>query len=167
MDGVLDTEGFLKWLATNTVMQNWDTYGIMSHNYYLYHNPSNDLITWIPWDNNEALNDGKRGGALSISLSETTNSWPLIRYLVDDELYRVKYSSYIEETINGAFEPSKMIARYQELKNLIQSYVTGDEGEIKGYTFLSSSSDFDAGISYLISHVSNRNAVAQAYIQTQ
>ncbi|MCP4631322.1 MAG: spore coat protein [candidate division Zixibacteria bacterium] len=167
LDGVLDTDEFVKWLAVNTVMQNWDTYGKMSHNYYLYHNPIDDLFKWIPWDNNEAIEEGKQGGALSISLTETSNTWPLIRYLLDNEFYQLKYVAYVEETINGAFEPSKMIARYQELRNLVEPYVIGDDGEIDGHTFLSSSSDFAAEHAYLISHVSNRNAVAQEYIQTQ
>lgn len=52
--------GFLKWLACNTLIQNWDTYGKMTHNYYLYADPANgNRFTWIPWDNNEALAPGK------------------------------------------------------------------------------------------------------------
>jgi len=167
LDEVLDTDEFLKWLAVNTVMQNWDTYGIMAHNYYLYHNPSNNLITWIPWDNNEALQEGKQGGALSISLAGVSNNWPLISYLMDDEYYRSIYTAHVTGTIEEAFEPSKMIAFYQDMRNLIQPYVTGDEGEIEGYTFLSSSSDFNTEHNYLISHVSSRYTAAQAYIQTR
>ncbi|PKL59193.1 MAG: hypothetical protein CVV33_09090, partial [Methanomicrobiales archaeon HGW-Methanomicrobiales-4] len=45
------------------VIQNWDTYGSMAHNFYLYTNPENGLITWIPWDNNMALqNNSGMGG---------------------------------------------------------------------------------------------------------
>ena len=58
LETVLDTDVFLKYLAVNTVIQNWDTYGRMTHNYYLYNNPDNNLLTWIPWDNNEALQTG-------------------------------------------------------------------------------------------------------------
>lgn len=58
-------------------MQNWDTYGRMTHNYYLYNNPESGKLEWIPWDNNEALQDGKMGGALSLSLSEVGVNWPL------------------------------------------------------------------------------------------
>lgn len=61
LNNIFNVDGFMQWLAANTVMQNWDTYGIMTHNYYLYNNPENSLLTWIPWDNNEALQDGKMG----------------------------------------------------------------------------------------------------------
>ena len=63
LEAVLDVDEFITWLATNTVIQNWDTYGSMAHNFYLYTNPETGLITWIPWDNNFALqNNSGMGG---------------------------------------------------------------------------------------------------------
>ncbi|MBF0224984.1 MAG: CotH kinase family protein [Desulfobacterales bacterium] len=35
LESILDVKGFIRWLAVNTVIQNWDTYGLMAHNYYL------------------------------------------------------------------------------------------------------------------------------------
>ncbi|MDD1730391.1 MAG: CotH kinase family protein [Methanospirillum sp.] len=58
LKSIFDVDEFLTWLATNTVIQNWDTYGSMAHNFYLYTNPSTGQITWIPWDNNLALRNG-------------------------------------------------------------------------------------------------------------
>jgi spore coat protein H len=37
LEAVFDADHFMKWLAINTAMQNWDSYGRMAHNYYLYH----------------------------------------------------------------------------------------------------------------------------------
>lgn len=62
LEAVFDVDVFLRWLATNTVIQNWDTYGGNSRNFYLYTNPANGKITWIPWDNNYALSNGMSGG---------------------------------------------------------------------------------------------------------
>ena len=39
LETVFNVDHFLKWLAANTVMQNWDTYGVMTHNYYLFNSP--------------------------------------------------------------------------------------------------------------------------------
>ena len=66
LEAVFDVDGFLNWLAVNTVIQNWDTYGLMSHNYYLYNDPISGLLTWIPWDNNEAFKTGNMRTALSL-----------------------------------------------------------------------------------------------------
>ncbi|MGD8807508.1 MAG: CotH kinase family protein, partial [Chloroflexota bacterium] len=58
---------FLKWLAISAIIQHWDAYGNMSHNYYLYDDPETGQLTWISWDNNMAMSAGigsgdRRGG---------------------------------------------------------------------------------------------------------
>lgn len=51
-----DVDGFLRWLAVNTVTRNWDAYGQMAHNYYLYADPARSgQLRWVPWDHNFAL----------------------------------------------------------------------------------------------------------------
>ncbi len=62
LESIFDIDVFLRWLATNIIIQNWDTYGGNCRNFYLYTDPSSGTITWIPWDNNYALNGGMGGG---------------------------------------------------------------------------------------------------------
>jgi len=59
LEAVFDVDGYLKYLAVNNTIQNWDTYGLMTHNYYLYNDPKDGLLKWIVWDNNEAFSSGK------------------------------------------------------------------------------------------------------------
>jgi spore coat protein CotH len=95
LEAVFDTDVFLKYLATNTLIQNWDTYGRMTHNYFLYNDPASSKLTWIPWDNNEALQYGKQGGSLPFNFSGLVASeWPLIGYLYADAVYKAKYDGY-------------------------------------------------------------------------
>src|SRR5688572_7116536 len=48
-----DVDLFLRWLAVNQVVDNWDAYGRFAHNYYLYADPGrNGRLVWIPWDHN-------------------------------------------------------------------------------------------------------------------
>lgn len=61
LEAVFDVEAFIRWLAVDTIIQNWDTYGAAPHNYYLYTDPSDGLVTWIPWDNNMALSANAMG----------------------------------------------------------------------------------------------------------
>jgi spore coat protein CotH len=158
-------DGFLKWLACNTLIQNWDTYGKMTHNYYLYADPANNgKLTWIPWDNNEALTPGKMGGALTLPLTEVTSGWPLIRYIMDQPEYRTQYDAYLEEIMSGAFKPETVQAEYLRLYNLIKPYAVGSDGEAKPYSFLNSSSEFDAALSTLNTHVSSRFSAADDYL---
>ena len=120
LENIFDTEIFLKWLAVNTTIQNWDTYGKMTHNYYLYNNPNGNKITWIPWDNNEALQSGKQGGAISISGNDVSSAWPLIRYLLDNETYLNEYKNNLQKVIETSFEPSRMTSKYNYYSNLIR-----------------------------------------------
>lgn len=56
LERVFDVDHFLRWLAVNTAIGNWDAYGAMAHNYYLYADPaSGGRLRWIPWDNNFAF----------------------------------------------------------------------------------------------------------------
>jgi spore coat protein H len=62
LESTFDVDMFLRWLAVNTAIQNWDTYGAMAHNYYLYGDPKrNGRLQWIPWDNNMSFGVGPGG----------------------------------------------------------------------------------------------------------
>ncbi|HEY6509100.1 MAG TPA: CotH kinase family protein [Vicinamibacterales bacterium] len=64
LESTFDVDMFLRWLAVNTAIQNWDTYGAMAHNYYLYGDPKkNGRLQWIPWDNNMSFGVGPGGPA--------------------------------------------------------------------------------------------------------
>lgn len=162
LDAVLDTDVFLKYLAVNTVIQNWDTYGRMTHNYYLYNNPDTSKLTWIPWDNNESLQEGKRGGSPELDFSDITASeWPLIGYLYQDEVYKSQYDTYVQEVIDGAFNTSSIQSLYSSYSALVEPYATTEE---PGYTFLNNSSDFQTAVSELNAHVSQRATAVSNYL---
>jgi spore coat protein H len=61
LESILNVDEFITWLAANTIIQNWDTYGMASHNFFLYDNPDDGRFVWIPWDNNEALQNRSSG----------------------------------------------------------------------------------------------------------
>lgn len=121
LEAVFDVDAFLKWLATSTVIADWDAYGAMSHNYYLYHDPETDRLVWISWDHNEALGASGRGDA-SLAKAGVGENWPLIRFLLDDPVYRVRYATYIASTLEDAFVPEDLTARIDALAGLLRPY---------------------------------------------
>lgn len=162
LEQVFDTNVFLKYLAVNTAIQNWDTYGKMTHNYYLYNNPDTDKLIWIPWDNNEALQNGKMGGSLALDFSDLNASqWPLIGYLYQDEVYKAQYDTYLQEIIDGPFSVSTIQSQYAFYSALIQPYATS---ELDGYTFLNNSSEFQIAVNELNEHVIQRVAAVNSYL---
>lgn len=157
LEAVLDVPIFLRWLAANAVMQNWDTYGVMPHNFYLYRNPATQRFEWIPWDSNEALVANNR--CLSLGASEVTASWPLIRYLLDDPDYAAQYRTYVREFGGTVFTAARLTPEVDRLSALLASSI---QREVAGYTF-TSASRFSAAMAALKSHVTRREAAALAY----
>ena len=125
LERVFDVDDFLKWLAIAATIQHWDTYGAMTHNYYLYSNPATSRFTWISWDHNQVLASaapvdanngadqarqnparagiGGAGGpnrATSFDKAEVTAEWPLIRYVLDQPEYKARYNGFLRDTVS-------------------------------------------------------------------
>ncbi len=161
LEGVFDVDVFLRWLAVNTVVQNWDTYGVMHHNYFLYTNPESGLVTWIPWDNNHALFGSGIRPALSFSLDEVGEEWPLIRFLMDDPVYKDKYETYLAEVVETVFVPEEMAGVYQYYHDLIAESALKETPEA---TMLRSPDAFESSVAQLTQHAWDRWQAVYAYL---
>lgn len=165
LEAIFDVDGFLKYLAVNGIIQNWDTYGRMTHNYYLYNNPETSKLTWIPWDNNEALQEGKMGGALALDfVNLESNSWPLIAKIYADEEYKARYNDFLLEIIGDSFETNNIQTSYYSYSALIEPYATT---ELSGYSFLHNANDFYQAIVQLNEHAENRTEAVETYLGSQ
>lgn len=165
LEGIFDVDNFLKYLAVNSIIQNWDTYGRMSHNYYLYNNPENQKLTWIPWDNNQALQEGNMISALDLDFSNiSSNDWPLIEKLYSDDVYKSRYDYYLSEVINNAFTTKKIQDTYERYVEIIKNYATT---ELPGYSFSSGANDFYSAIDELYDHAEDRNKAVNSYLEAQ
>lgn len=150
LESIFNVDNYLKYLAANNVIQNWDTYGIMTHNYFLYNDEGK--LTWIPWDNNEAFQNGKRGGAISLGMSEVSSSWPIIRYIMNVDEYETVYKNYVKEFSEGVFESSKMTTLLSTYQTLLNDYASQE------------STSFSSSVSALKSYIQTRNSVAASFV---
>ncbi|MCB9472830.1 MAG: CotH kinase family protein [Candidatus Delongbacteria bacterium] len=50
LESVLAIEDVLEVMAVDVLLGNWDDYRFLRNNYYLYHDPSSDLMHFIPYD---------------------------------------------------------------------------------------------------------------------
>lgn len=166
LEQTFDTNHFMKWLAINTTMLNWDTYGRMAHNYYLYHALDRGLI-WIPWDNNECMSNRamNNSSTYTISLSTTSANWPLIRYLMDDPVYSSLYKQQMREFIEEVFTPEQMDALFTKYHTMIAPYVIGPDAIEQGkYTHLPNTTSFTSALETLKQHVVTQNTAARDYL---
>lgn len=160
LESVFDVDGFLKYLAVNTTIQNWDTYGRMTHNYYLYNDPAMGKLRWIVWDNNEAFETGKMGGSLPFDMNGVGSDWPLISYLIADEEYLARYKAYIKSFIESNYTTAKFSGIVESNKALLQASV---DAERSGFTFVNG--QFNSATNTLKSHNASRVSAAATFVQ--
>jgi hypothetical protein len=168
LEAQLNVDGFLRWLAVNTVVQDWDTYGNMSHNYYLYGDPSDGgRLHWMPWDHNMSFGLAMgRMPPLPLDMATVGDDWPLIRFLIDDPVYEQSYRDHVRDFDASAFTVVDVQARLLEAYDLIAPYVVGSEGEQPGYTSLSSPEAFDSALEELLTHVQARHDAVTGFLET-
>ena len=169
-----DVAGFLRALAVNQAMENWDTYGCIAHNYYLYGQPDHaGRLGWIPWDLNEALRPAAaRPGCTpaSVMLDEVGEAWPLIRFLLDDAEYRQAYRDELQALLAGAFSASQLDPALAAAHDLVAPWVVGPEAvEAPPYTFLPGAAAFLTSLSgtptSLLDHAAARRLAVQAALE--
>jgi CotH protein len=182
LEATFDVDRFLTWLAINTSMVNWDTYGSLAHNYYLYGAPQlAGKLQWVPWDHNLSMQSGGlgargAGGATTQSAraelfhENVGDQWPLISFLLSDAVYAEIYRAKLDHAIGGLFEEGLGGDRLRALHALIAPYVTGANAETASYTTISSTEAFDESVdgpNGLIAHFATRRARVQEAISTQ
>ncbi|MCO4748418.1 MAG: CotH kinase family protein [Proteobacteria bacterium] len=171
LEASFDVDGFLTWLAVNSVMQNWDAYGQMAHNYYLYGDPLDEgRIVWIPWDHNEAMSSrpgpgGDSAGTASEQIFHTSvgSNWPLIQRLLADEVYAQVYEEQVVNATTGAFAEDVAPARLQEMHELIAASIQAEEA---GST-TTSLNGFDQSVSDLTAHIGSRHDLVDQALSGQ
>ncbi|WP_273214519.1 CotH kinase family protein [Runella zeae] len=192
LEKTFDVVHFLKYLAVNNSIVNWDSYGAMPHNYYLYHSPTKGLV-WIPWDHNEAMlirggkgspmaRTGPLGGSppegfgfppsappmmgnVSLNIKEVGKQWPLIRYLADDPVYFDQYISYVDAFRKGVFSPENMEKLFAKNHALIAPYITGELKEKRPYSHLKNTEDFENSTAQLNEHVVERQKAMSVFLE--
>lgn len=162
LEAKLDVPTFLSWLATNTAIQDWDQYGRMSHNYYLYTDPGRaNRVVWIPWDHSYAFSANNQ--SLSLGLGEVGASWPLIRYLMDDAVYAAEYKNILRTKVLPLLD-GKLEDEVRAAAALIRPYTVGQYGEVDGYRFTASAAAFDGAVTGMVTHIGQRRAAVTTFV---
>ena len=76
--------------------------------------------------------------------------------MLDDPVYYELYLDYLEETVEGPFNPDQMAETYQTLADLIAPYAVVDVGE----------ETFDAAVQQLIEHAYQRSEAVQEFLSS-
>ncbi|MGL6104636.1 CotH kinase family protein [Romboutsia sp.] len=129
IESVFDVESFLKSIAVNTVLGNYDSYsGSKAHNYFLLE--EDGVFKYIPWDYNMAFGGfmEDQGASVTVSIDEPiynvdSSKRPLIEKLLSVKEYKEKYYGYIKELVKYYDNFEEQV---NEVATLIRPYVKND-----------------------------------------
>lgn len=183
LESRFEVKEFLKWLAMSAVLEHWDTYGGMTHNFYLYN--KDGKLHWISWDHNLILGSnfgpapgnppgnppkdpppmpnpppgGKPGGGygranVSFDRAEVKDKWPLIRFLLDDAVYGEEYKNQLKEMKDRYFNAAKIENDLRHRAKTIKTTVAPSDQD-----------SFEKSVDALIKKIFEREQKLQEHIQ--
>ncbi len=160
IENVFNVDGFLDYLAANTVLSNMDSIAGRKCNFYLYHNMATGKFEFIPWDLNEVYGNFHGPGQdadtmLDLDIYDPTSDGPhvLVDRILNVPEYEADYVERIRALVNGAFLPSSMHAEVDTIYNRIKADVYLDTH--KQY----SSANFDNSIIQDIPNATDPNRI--------
>ncbi|MEC9049467.1 MAG: CotH kinase family protein, partial [Candidatus Neomarinimicrobiota bacterium] len=98
---VLDIKETIQYFAMNILTGGWDDYRFLKNNYYLYHDPSDDLIHWIPYDYDNTFSidwfdiDWSTIDPYDYAVIDNDGR-PLTEYLFSQTRYKNLFSHFLE-----------------------------------------------------------------------
>ncbi len=134
IESAFDVDGFLKVLAVDTLLGQWDSYFMNFNNYYLYYHPREQRFVYIPYDYDGCMLDqgimDVSSGNIPITNRSVTN-WTstnaiLINKILAVQKYRQQYYDNVRRLISepGLYNWPDMRATMEELQALIEPYAT-------------------------------------------
>lgn len=158
LESIIDIEDILKYFAMNILVGSWDDYWSLMNNYYLYHDPSNDLFHIIPYDYDNTFGvdwfgiDWANANPYSFP-KVVAGARPLAENLLANNQYRNLYTHFIEFIRDSVYKLSFWETHIDSIKQTITPYALADTFRKKDYGF--TSDDFTN--SYSASSYSNQH----------
>jgi spore coat protein H len=170
LEAAFDVDAFLGTLAFSRAIDHFDSYGTFAHNYYLYGDPARGgRLVWISWDHNLTWSAGFSpfGGRTTVMMDEAGKRWPLIRFLLDDAVYRAKFRDALASFVRGPYAKETFDAHATRLHALIVPYVVGEAGERAPFTHLRNAASFQDGLRSLLGAADARRAAIVAALEKE
>lgn len=123
--GMFATDEWLKILAVDVLINNWDSYMDNGRNFFIYDDIENGKLRWIPWDYNLSFWD-RDNHVIPYDGSSDDGYKPLIARLRDTPYLRDKYLTGFCHLLEYEFRTYPFEERTQAAFNLIKEAVETD-----------------------------------------
>ncbi len=135
LHNILDVNSALAMIAIENLTVNLDSYIGRCVNYYFYHRELDNRFVFAKWDQNEAWGVFNMWNLSLTQLKQLSPFWtnpsynedrPLAERLWQIDAYEDLYLGHLKKLMAGAAEPNTLIARMEELRDLIRPSVYAD-----------------------------------------
>lgn len=118
----LAIDEFLRFIAVNAILINMDSFLSGGHNFYMYVNPADGLIHFLPWDLNFSFGSGGKGGPEAAAMS-IVQPFPYTNRLLERVMaiaeYRARYEHYLKRLATGPFSIERMQKLLDHLEPIV------------------------------------------------
>ena len=98
-------------------------------------------------------------------MNEVSQTWPLIRYIIDDPVYVALYKSHLKAFNENVLSKPDVPAMLDAYTALVTPYAVGPNGEQAGATYLVGGANaFSAALPALKTHVQSRVTLIRSYV---
>lgn len=168
LEEAINVDAFLRCLAVNAIIDNWDSYINTGNNFYLFNNPVSGRFEWIPWDLTW-------GGNTQASLITRMDSElmeagaPMFVKTMAIEKYHRAYLAYIDLLTRYWFTPEKLSPLVNHYHDMIAPYISQSTGDkaFYGSDPMYEQDAFTHSADGLIEFIKGRSAYIASVLQEQ
>ncbi len=136
---VFDVDVFLRTLAADVFMGNWDGYSFNINNFYLYHNPSTSKFEYIAYDIDNTFGidwfNIDWGIRNIYDWTSDTHSNVLADRILEVPEFKNRYSYYLQQLVNGYAHPDSFFTIIDCLKEKITPFAEADNFRTLDYGY--------------------------------
>ncbi len=131
----IDLDEFITFWAVETLIGHWDSATGNNNNYYIYHNPEDDLFHFIPWGTDSAFTTDE---VFKPNSGPLLKNFSLAKRLYDIEQTRNEYFSKINTLLIDNWVEAELLSKLQKVQQLtkktddnyqeITNFIIGNEG---------------------------------------
>lgn len=122
IEKVFDVDNFLKAMAVDVLISNWDGYAFNKNNFYLYHNLVSGKFEYLPYDLDNTFGIdwfGVDWAKRDINNWASDENRPLFKKIMKVQAYRDQFNLYVQELLQKYFNPGKMNPEIDAIKEMI------------------------------------------------
>ncbi|MFM2316144.1 MAG: hypothetical protein RLZZ155_476 [Bacteroidota bacterium] len=129
LEKVFNVHDYLKIMAADILLGNWDNYIFNKNNFYLYHNEKTGKLEYIPFDLDNTLGidwvnvDWAQRNLYSWT---TSSNRPLFTRLLQIPAYRNEFSNNVNDLIASQFNATAFQTKATQIQNIIYTAAAED-----------------------------------------